>query len=649
MGFFFQLVSEIRGNQNHKKETALFCIPLLPPKVVGVSISRLLPDPCYHHAISKHFWTETPLWSVQSCLPDELITNSEENCQVIHLRMRFITLCCYLVFWVNTGYVSANPIIATVGTYVTLRCKYDAGYYGRLPFCWGRGHIPNSGCGNEVIKSDGTKLLSRLSERYFLTGDLAVGEAFLTIKEVQESDSGIYGCRIDIPGWFNDQIYEVTLTVNPGRPFPIKVETREVRERTLTVRWTPPFDGGRPITAYKVALKYKYASWDTAKITEVAQTHLIQVTLVDLHPAKTYNLRMFAVNSVGMSEASNVLIFTTKEAAPEGPPVDVQLQALSSYSIKVIWKPPNVELRNGVLHSYIISYREYDRVALQFQKLQQLSVSATREEESTILTNLNPSTQYSVLVQAKTNAGAGPASTTSFCSTLDEVKETTPATTLLSSTAASTKVMQTTTLTNAHTTSTGTISTSTVWESTHLTTVPPDPPVVGLKEVIDNIISLFWTPGFEGNSPITGFYLEYKAANASWDYTKAIVDFSSNETDATIIEINPSTYNIRMFAKNSMGTSKASNVLIVTIEDRGQQQSNFSTTVSTITQSSAIVENRGGVHTAAIIVPIVLMLSIGAFIMVWQLRRIKQRSGSLNMWLTNGAIYYKDSEPLQEL
>ncbi|KAK5623978.1 hypothetical protein CRENBAI_023748 [Crenichthys baileyi] len=596
--------------------------------------------------------------------------------------MRLITLCCCLVFWVITGYVSANPIIATVGKNVILRCKYDAGYYGRLPFCWGRGHIPNSGCGNEVIKSDGTKLLSRLSERYFLTGDLAVGEAFLTIIEVQESDSGIYGCRIDIPGWFNDQKYEITLTVNPGRPFPIKVETREVRERTLTVRWTPPFDGGRPITAYKVDLKYKHASWDTAKRTEVAQTHLIQVTLVDLRPAKTYNLRMFAVNSVGMSEASNVLICTTKEAAPEGPPVDVQLQALSSYSIKVIWKPPNVELRNGVLRSYIISYREYDHVALQFQKLQQLSVTATRDEESTILTNLNPSTQYSVLVQAKTNAGAGPASATSFCSTLDEikettaattllssttastkrtqyttltnVKETTAATTLLSSTAASTKLMQTTTLTNAHTTSTGTISTSTVWEqstlqSTHLTTVPPDPPVVGLKEVLGNTISLFWTPGVEGDSPITGFYLEYKAANASWDYTEAIVDFSSNETEATIIESIPSTYNIRMFAKNSVGTSKASNVLIVTIKERGQQQSNFSTTVSTITQSSVIVENRGGVHTAAIIVPIVLMLSIGAFIMVCQLRRIKQRSGSLNLWLTNGAIYYKESEPLQEL
>lgn len=43
--------------------------------------------------------------------------------------------------------------------------------------------------------------------------------------------------------------------------------------------------------------------------------------------------------------------------------------------------------------------------------------------------------------------------------------------------------------------------------------VPPDPPVVELKEVIDNTISLIWTPGFEGDSPITGYYLEYKAVN----------------------------------------------------------------------------------------------------------------------------------------
>uniref|UniRef100_A0A3Q2GP05 Ig-like domain-containing protein n=1 Tax=Cyprinodon variegatus TaxID=28743 RepID=A0A3Q2GP05_CYPVA len=228
--------------------------------------------------------------------------------------MRLINLCFCLLFCLNTGDVSANPITATVGTDVTLKCKYDSKHYGRLPFCWGRGSIPNSGCGNEVIKSDGTTVLSRRSERYTLLGDLGMGEAFLTITQVQESDSGIYGCRIDIPGWFNDQKHEITLKVNPGKPFPIKVEMREVRERTVIVRWTPAFDGGSPVTSYRVDLKFKYASWDTAIRTEVSHASLTQVTLVDLRPAKTYNLRMFVVNSVGMSEASNILVFTTKEA-----------------------------------------------------------------------------------------------------------------------------------------------------------------------------------------------------------------------------------------------------------------------------------------------------------------------------------------------
>ncbi|KAM4733048.1 uncharacterized protein FYW61_008627 [Anableps anableps] len=572
---------------------------------------------------------------------------------MICLRMRFITLSCCLLFWLNTGDVSANPIIATVGRDVTLRCNYDAGYYGKLPFCWGRGNIPKSGCANEVLKSDGTKVLSRVSERYSLIGDLGVGEASLTIRQVRESDSGIYGCRIDIPGWFNDQKHEITLTVNPGRPFPIKVETREVRERTVTVHWTPPFNGGRPITAYKVDLKNKYVSWDSAKRIEVEHAHLTHVTLVDLRPAETYNLRMFAVNSVGLSEASNDLLFTTKEAAPEGPPVDIQLEALSSNIIQVTWKPPMVDLRNGFLRSYIIGYREYDPVGQQLQKRQQISVTATSQEQSTILTNLKPSTQYSVQVQAKTNAGVGPFSTAAFCTTLDEVKETTVATILLSSTASSTKLRQYTSPTDAYTTSAGTVSTSRVWDqislqSTSLTAVLPHPPVIVLKEVIDNTISLFWTPGFEGDSPITGFYLEYKAANASWDYTNAIVDFSSNETEATIIEINPSTYNIRMFAKNSLGTSKASNVLTVTIKERDHQKTSLTSTMSTVTVS-VITENGGGGHTAAIIVPVVLVLLIGAVITVWQVQRIKQRSSSLNIWLTNGEIHYKGSEPLQEL
>lgn len=47
--------------------------------------------------------------------------------------------------------------------------------------------------------------------------------------------------------------------------------------------------------------------------------------------------------------------------------------------------------------------------------------------------------------------------------------------------------------------------------------MPPEPPVVELKEVIGNTISLSWTPGFEGDSPITGYLLEYKAVNGKFE------------------------------------------------------------------------------------------------------------------------------------
>lgn len=81
-------------------------------------------------------------------------------------------------------------------------------------------------------------------------------------------------------------------------------------------------------------------------------------------------------------------------------------------------QPPRADLINGVLRGYSVNYRAYDPVGKQFQKWQHVSVPPT--VESIVLENLKPSTQYGVLVQAKTNAGMGPASNAPLCSTLEE-------------------------------------------------------------------------------------------------------------------------------------------------------------------------------------------------------------------------------------
>ncbi|XP_029918035.1 Down syndrome cell adhesion molecule-like protein 1 homolog [Myripristis murdjan] len=551
-----------------------------------------------------------------------------------HLPLGYGLLLCLL-----QGSVRAQNVKATVGVDVTLSCKYDAQYYGRLAVCWGRGAIPNSGCANQVIKSDGTSVTNRLSERYVLMGDLSKGDVSLTIRQVQEDDSGMYGCRVDIPGWFNDHKHQLTLTVVPAPPNPLRIETREVKERTITVRWTSVFDGGSPITSYRIDFKNKLAPWDTAVTTADIGPDLTQVTLVDMRPAKAYNIRMFAINSVGTSETSNTLTVTTKEAAPGGPPLDVQVEALTSHSIQVTWKPPKTDLRNGVLRSYSLSYREYDPESRQFRRSQHHSVTATRELESVTLHNLKPSTQYSMLIQAKTNGGLGPPSNPVACTTLNEV----------------------------HTTSTAempvTTSIASTWgeSTTSFTPVSPDPPMLELLEVKDKMITLHWTAGFDGGNPITGYDLEYKPDNASWDHTNTVADFSSNQTETTIIEMYPSTYNIRVFARNSIGMSEASNVLTVTIEETGRredtittsistQKATFSTTTSADTQAAVSTEESQGGHLAAIVVPVVLVVLIVAIVTTWQFRRMNKRKGSWGIgWLTNGAIHYRDSEPIPEL
>uniref|UniRef100_A0A3Q3IY40 Ig-like domain-containing protein n=1 Tax=Monopterus albus TaxID=43700 RepID=A0A3Q3IY40_MONAL len=217
--------------------------------------------------------------------------------------------------WLFSTARSSNvSVIGIIGQNVILPCQLSA--------CWGRGAIPNRGCADEVLKSDGTSVVGRLSERYQLLGRLNQGDMSLTIRHVEESDSGMYGCRVEIPGWFNDQKQQLTLRV--------------VAESQI---------------------KFKSSPNNCPKC-------------------------MFSLD-----------------------------------------QPPKADLRNGVVQSYSISYREYDRAGRQYKKWQQQSVTATREQESVILNNLKPSTQYEVLIQAKTNAGIGPATTAALCSTLDEGKK----------------------------------------------------------------------------------------------------------------------------------------------------------------------------------------------------------------------------------
>ena len=65
--------------------------------------------------------------------------------------------------------------------------------------------------------------------------------------------------------------------------------------------WTPRFNGNAQITKYTVEIKLQTKDWVGGDKKEV-QNNGLDVT--ELRPASTYDLRVYATNKVGMSDAS---------------------------------------------------------------------------------------------------------------------------------------------------------------------------------------------------------------------------------------------------------------------------------------------------------------------------------------------------------
>ena len=85
--------------------------------------------------------------------------------------------------------------------------------------------------------------------------------------------------------------------------------------------------------------------------------------------------------------------------APDGPPLNVKVTAESSSSLSVTWEPPEKDKRNGEIISYTVCVsREENKPCF---------IERTTEENTLVITSLNPSTKYYVRVLASTKVGRG--------------------------------------------------------------------------------------------------------------------------------------------------------------------------------------------------------------------------------------------------
>ncbi|KAK6454756.1 Down syndrome cell adhesion molecule-like protein 1 [Huso huso] len=103
-------------------------------------------------------------------------------------------------------------------------------------------------------------------------------------------------------------------------PDPPELEVREVKARSMNLRWTQRFDGNSIITSFDIEYKNKSDSWDFKHATRNISPTINQANIVELHPARVYSIRMYSFNKIGRSEASKELTISTEEAGTETEP-----------------------------------------------------------------------------------------------------------------------------------------------------------------------------------------------------------------------------------------------------------------------------------------------------------------------------------------
>ena len=84
--------------------------------------------------------------------------------------------------------------------------------------------------------------------------------------------------------------------------------------RSVTLTWKEPFDGNSPITTYFIQYKNSSEVWQGEIKNLTAEPSFLSASIRDLQPAYSYQVRILANNSIGLSQPSaQVLVETSEE------------------------------------------------------------------------------------------------------------------------------------------------------------------------------------------------------------------------------------------------------------------------------------------------------------------------------------------------
>ncbi|XP_056267389.1 T-cell immunoglobulin and mucin domain-containing protein 4 [Pseudoliparis swirei] len=142
---------------------------------------------------------------------------SARCCRTPHTAILFLFVLSGAQFSPVCGFKVAEGGVAS------LSCQYSVKRFGLSRVCWGRG-CGTFWCNNILVQTDEHGIISKVADRYRLTGDVLDGQMDLDILNVRRTDTGPYCCRVDVDGIFNDKmimnlrVIKAAVTSSPPTP-----------------------------------------------------------------------------------------------------------------------------------------------------------------------------------------------------------------------------------------------------------------------------------------------------------------------------------------------------------------------------------------------------------------------------------------------
>ncbi|XP_040899795.1 myosin-binding protein C, cardiac-type isoform X2 [Toxotes jaculatrix] len=177
------------------------------------------------------------------------------------------------------------------------------------------------------------------------------GHCVFTIEGTERQDEGVYSVVVRNPAGEDTADINVKVVDVPDPPQAPRILS--VGEDSCIVQWDPPqFDGGQPIIGYVLERKKKKSyRWMRLNFDPYPETTYEAKRMIEGVP---YEMRVYAVNSIGMSRhspASQPFV----PVAPTSEPIGLCVDDISDTSISLKWRRPE-RIGSAELEGYGVEY-----------------------------------------------------------------------------------------------------------------------------------------------------------------------------------------------------------------------------------------------------------------------------------------------------